>query len=147
MTEHVGLLLLQQMCVVSVTDNITSLHIYFIKVPAHFSSSSGMAMITNPIVVMITCGEDLEAITFTGFIIVQIMCPLFNGTDTTTTAFRDGMELDSPGTFIQFGPNPLPNDTIFGTYTFIARNNCSEDIQITNIRPQGQCLHLQYILT
>ena len=138
------------MCVVSVTNNITSLRIYFIIVPAHFNSRSGMAMITNPIVVMIRCGEDLEAISFTSATIVQIMCPLFNGTDTTTTAFRDGMELNSPvltGTTVQFGPVPPPDDTIFGTYTFIARNNCSEDIEITNIRRQGQYSHVQYVRT
>ena len=97
---------------------------------------------------MIRCREDLEAITFTGTAIVQIRCLMFNGTDTTVTAFKDGMELNSPtfsGDTIQFGPVPPPDDTIFGTYTFIARNNCSQDIEMTNIRPPGQCSQLQSI--
>jgi len=106
-----------------------------------------MAMITNPIAIMITCGQDFEAITFTGATIVQILCPLFNGTDTTTTVFKNETNLNMAGTTIQFGPFPPPDDSIFGTYTFMARNNCSEDIEITNIRRQGQYSHVQYVRT
>ena len=43
-------------------------------------------------------------------------------------------------------PIPPPDDTIFGTYTFIARNNFSQGIELTNIHPPGQCSQLRNII-
>ena len=115
------------------------IYIFALIVPAHFNSRNGLAMPQSTSVIMITCGQNYETVTFAGFLIVQITCPLFNGSDTTVTAYKDGEELPGfTGETIQFGPLPPPNDTIFGTYTFIVSNNCSQDIAVTRMLQQGK---------
>ena len=90
-------------------------------------------------VVNLTCGEDYKTDTFVGIAqTVQIECRLSGGSDITTTVHKDGVEIGGlTGTTVKFGPFPIPTDNIFGTYTFRALNNCSEDIQVTKILRQG----------
>jgi len=117
------------------------IYIFALIVPAHFNSRNGLAMPQIAQRITITCGQNYVTDTFAGFLIVQITCPLFNGTDTTVTAFKDGEELPGlTGDIIYFGPFSRPDDTIFGTYTFILSNNCSQDIAVTRILRQGKFL-------
>ena len=116
------------------------IYIFALIVPAHFNSRNGLAMPQSASVIMITCGQNYMTDTFAGVLIVQITCPLFNGTDTTVTAYKDGEEFSGfTGVTIQFGgPFPRPDNTTFGTYTFILSNNCSQDIAVTRILRRGK---------
>jgi len=116
--------------------------IIILTVEAHFNSGSGTVSTTPPVLNM-RCGQDYEGVSLSGFSIVQITCPLFNGTDTTVTAYKDGVEIDGFTGYLRFGPIPLPTDDIFGTYVFAVENDCSRDVEVTRILRDGQCLHEQ----
>ena len=106
-------------------------------VATHFDKGNGVAASGNPFVVIIRCGEDYETDTFVRTVIVQIQCPLYNGTDTAVTIYKDGVKSDHYNGVVQFGPVPRPSDDIFGTYTFVAENNCSRDVAVTRITRKG----------
>jgi len=112
-----------------------------LAVPPNFYGDSGLVMPPHRVAILIICGQDYKDDTFEdgGVIIVQIMCREFNGTDTTLTAYKDGMEFRFP---IQFGPVPPPSNDIFGTYTFVAENNCGRDVKVTRISRRGQFLYI-----
>ena len=85
--------------------------------PVNFDSGSGLVTPTPPAAI-IRCGQDFETVSISGFAIVQIMCPEFNGTDATITAYKDDEVISLP---VQFGPVPPPDDSIcinniFGVY-------------------------------
>ena len=109
--------------------------------PLYFDRGSKIAE-QHPLVALIRCGQHYEAESITGTLIVQISCPEFNGTDTTITAYKDGVEIDGFTGSIQFGPVPPPSDDIFGTYTFVSENNCGRDVAVTRITRKGLCLWL-----
>jgi len=118
-------------------DNVVHYYIIVLTVEAHFDSGSGTVSATPPLLNM-RCGQDYEGVSLSGFSIVQITCPEFNGTDTTVTAYKDGVEIDGFTGTVRFGPIPPPTDDIFGTYTFAVENNCSRDVAISRIIRQGQ---------
>lgn len=110
-------------------------------VPPNLNSGSGTVPPPPIPALTLICGQNFETVSFSGIVIVQIMCPEFNGTDATVTAYKDDMEISLP---IQFGgTNPAPDDSVFGTYTFVAENECGRDIATSRILRQGQCLHEQ----
>jgi len=108
-----------------------------LAVPPHFDSDSGL--IVPSLVVIIRCGQDYKDDTFEDgvVIIVQITCPEFNGSDTTLSAYKDGIKVDQFSGTIKFGPHPPPTDNIFGTYTFVTENNCGRDVKVTRISRLG----------
>jgi len=108
-------------------------------VPPHLSGDSGLFIPSHRIAISITCGQDYKDDTFEGVLVVQIWCPEYNGTYTTSTAYKDGVEIGLP---IQFGPVPPPSNDIFGTYTFVAENNCGRDVKVTRISRRGQYLYI-----
>jgi len=113
--------------------------IIILTVAANFDSGSGTVSAAPP-VLNVRCGQDYEGVSLSGFSLVQITCPVFNGTDTTLTAYKDGVEIDGFTGTLRFGPIPPPNDDIFGTYVFVVENNCSRDNETTRIIRQGQYL-------
>jgi len=131
--------------VVSISlDNVVHYYIIVLTVPPNFDSESGTVSGTPPVLNM-RCGQDYEGVSLSAFLIVQITCPVFNGTYTTVTAYKDGVEIDGFTGTLQFGPIPPPTDDIFGTYTFVDENNCGRDVAISRIIRQGQYLHEQII--
>jgi len=131
--------------VVSISlDNVVHYYIIVLTVPPNFNSGSGTVSATPPVLNM-RCGQDYEGVSLLGFSIVQITCPQYNGTDTTVTAYKDGVEIDGveidgfTGT-LRFGPFPPPTDDIFGTYLFAVENDCGRDVAISRILCDGQYL-------
>jgi len=108
--------------------------------PPNFDSGSGIAEPPlNLIVISLRYGQNYEAKNFATTLLIQIFCPEFNGTDTTLTAYKNGVEIDGFSGTIRFGPVPPPSDDVFGTYTFATENNCGRDIAVTRIIRKGQC--------
>ena len=91
-------------------------------------------IVAQPPVALIRCGQDYEAESIVDIIIAQILCPEFNGTGITLTAYKDRVEISLP---VQFGPVPPPSDDIFGTYTFVSENKCGRDVAVTRIIRKG----------
>ncbi|XP_065885893.1 uncharacterized protein [Dysidea avara] len=106
----------------------------------HLDKRSGTLTSPHRVVIIIRCGQDYEAETFVGTVIVLISCPIINGTDTTLTAYKDGVEIDEftgHTGILRFGPIPHISDNIFGTYTFVTENNCGRDVAVTRITRKG----------
>ena len=115
-------------------DKVVHFYTTALIVPPNFDSGSGPATLIPP-VADLRCGQDFETVSLSGFLIVQITCPLFNGTNATVTAYKDGEVISLP---VQFGPDPPPSDDVFGTYTFVTENECGRDIAISRVIRQGQ---------
>jgi len=121
--------------VVSISlDTVTHCYIIALTVPPNFESGSGPASVTPPAATII-CGQDFETVSLSGFLVVQITCNEFNGSNADITAYKDGVEISRP---VQFGPIPPPDDSVFGTYTFVSENECGRDVAISRVIRQGQ---------
>jgi len=126
---------------ISLGNVIIKVHIIILTAPPNFISESGTVSATPPVLSM-RCGQNYEGVSLSGFALVQITCPEFNGTDTTLRAYKDGVEIDGFTGTLRFGPGPNPpiTDDIFGTYTFSTENECGRDIEMSRIIRQGQYL-------
>ena len=118
-------------------DKVVHCYMIALTVPPNFDSGSGTATVSPP-VAPLRCGEDFETVSISDFLIIQITCPQFNGTDATITAYKDGEVISLP---VWFGPVPPPDDSVYGTYTFVSENECGRDIAVSRILRQGQYLH------
>ena len=118
-------------------DKVVHCYIISLTVPPNLYSGSGQATISPPAAIL-RCGEDFETVSISDFLIIQIICPQFIGTDTTITAYKDGEVISLP---VWFGPVPPPDDSVYGTYTFVSENECGRDIAVSRILRQGQYLH------
>ena len=122
-------------------------YIFVLVVPPNLESGSGTVPTAGP-ARQIMCGQDVVLDSF-GFIIFTISCPLFNGTSILCNTsqidgvrvFKDGVEVpESPTESYRVGPNPVPNEDICGTYTFVLESACGRDVAVSRVTCPGQCL-------
>jgi len=97
----------------------------------------------NPPVVLATCGQNVEINSLTNFLIFQIMCPQFNGSQVywdvpQQRAFKDGVEIVPFRYAVLVGPFPPPTEEIYGTYTFVVENSCGRDVEVSKVHRPGQ---------
>jgi len=67
--------------------NVTEYYLFVLIAPPNFDKGIGTVSPVTPLVIMIKCGEDYETDTFVGSVIVQIKCPLFNGSNIMVTVY------------------------------------------------------------
>ena len=123
-------------------------YIFVLVVPPNLISDSGTVTPTGP-VRSIVCGQDLvlDSLQFT---ILQISCPLFNGTNILCNAsqidgvrvFKDSVEVpQSPTESYRVGPVSVQTEDICGTYTFVLESGCGRDVAVSRVICPGQCLY------
>ena len=128
-------------------DNVAQfICIYFaLIVPPHFNMGEGL-VISRPPVIIATCGQDVEISSFTGLIIFQLRCPLFNGTRVLCgepqqiRGFKDGVEISIFTGTVLVGPFRNLNEDICGTYTFVIENACGRDVKTSRVFCPGMRL-------
>ena len=120
-------------------NNVTESHVFVLIVSSKFDKGREIIAPPDSEEIEIRCGQNYNAQTFVGVTTVQIQCPLFSGTDTTITTYRDSVKIDGFTGTIQFGPVPPPSDDISGLYKFVSENSCGRDVVFTRITRTGLC--------
>ena len=90
-----------------------------------------------PVLIVLTCGQDITVETLVGVSTLIIQCAVFNGSELSTMqVFKDGKLINSDGLQVFI---TLPTNDDFGTYTFVASTEgCGSTSAVSRLIRQGQ---------